>query len=220
MIHRWRDISRAPESPGIYAWYFSPEITTFDMEKTIEQVLRAVQEERESDAFSVVSEFLEQSLFRHLREDPYSAVVRGPLKPTFVGELTHQATISSSLVQRIVANPNRLRTIKNVVEQSAPEFSSPLYIGMASNLRNRLTRHKAMIESPIDASDLSPPDETSDAESHQLLRDRNFAERIQSRKIPPTRLFVATKIVDDNEGEYVDVENLLNRLHFPLLGRN
>ena len=220
MLYRWREIRRAPLEAGVYAWYMSPEITTFDLETTIDNVKVAREEGRDSDAVESVRQLLDQALFRYLREDPYTARLSGPLKPTFVGQLTHESAISPSLLKRIVENPERLRVIKRIVESSAPSFSSPLYIGMASNLRTRLLRHRTLIEAPSESRRIFVEDGDSDPEVQQLFRDRSFAERIQTRKIPPSRLFVVTEIVDGDDGTFLDIENLLNRLHFPLLGRN
>ena len=79
-----------------------------------------------------------------------------------------------------------------------------------------------LIETPAESRRalVGDADGDGDPEFQQLVRDRSFAERIQARKIPPARLFVVTEIVEGDTGAFLDIENVLNRLHFPLLGRN
>jgi len=218
MRFQWRDIPRTPDEPGIYGWYYVPEITTADLESTVQRVLEANDDGKHEEAREVVHLFLSHALFRYFQEDPYTAKLHGPLKPTFIGQLEHHLALSDTLIRRIAEHPDRLRHIKEVVEQSAPAFSSPLYIGMASNLRTRLMRHKRMIE----ASDLPLAfnTEAGSEDTDHLTRDRTFAERVRSRRIPPTRLFAMTQVIANAEDSCVDVENILNRLYFPLLGRN
>ena len=40
------------------------------------------------------------------------------------------------------------------------------------------------------------------------------------RNILPAQLFVVINIIKDNGKRYIDLENILNRIHYPLLGRN
>ncbi len=220
MYYRWREIGNVPTAAGIYAWYMSPEITNSDIDSTIALIEQCRSEGRDSEALDSARQLLDKALFRYMKEDPYTARLSGPLKPTFVGELTHESAISDGLLRRVVANPARLRMIKRIVEGSAPDFSSPLYIGAASNLRTRLLRHKNLIEAADEPSCLVFEDAENDADEHQFCRDKTFAERIRIRRIPPSRLFVVTQAVDGDIATHIDIENILNRLHFPLLGRN
>ena len=207
--HFWADISDASDEPGVYAWYYNPEITDFDLDKTIQLAQKATTSE---EAEKIIRDTLEERLFRYFREEPYTASISGPLKPAYVGSLEHKSGISSSLVSRIAANPERLRNIRDTLTQSAPLFASPLYIGMASKLRRRLSRHKALIE---EFRSLVPRDINEDVES-----DAGFALQVAKRKIPPERLFVVTCSMPSSDGTQVDIENILNRIYYPILGRN
>ena len=219
MIYWWTETSNIPHKPGVYAWYYSPEITEFDLE----QIIRKINNFREigdtDAAFMAVHNFLHDYLFRYFQEEPYQATLKGALKPKYEGYVEHTPELSEDLVKRVIEQPERLMTMKQVLEKSAPNFASPIYIGMSENLRDRIKRHKKLIEkycSQFPNSNIQL--KSTDKESEN--RDRSFAMRICSRNIPPTRLFVAINILEDIGKRYVDIENILNRIHYPLLGRN
>jgi hypothetical protein len=206
--HLWADLGNAPEAPGVYAWYYSPEITDFDLERTIEAVRSA---HDRAEAERVIRAMLDGRLFHYFREEPYSATIAGPLKPAYTGSLDHDVAASASLVSRLASEPERLRTIRNVLALSAPMFTSPLYIGMATVLKSRLARHKELIER---FRSVVPRDGVS------RNSDAGFAWQVAKRRIPPERLLVFTCSTTSDDGTAVDVENILNRICYPILGRN
>jgi hypothetical protein len=207
--HLWADLANAPDEPGVYAWYYSPEITDFDLERTIEGVRTSSDK---AEAERMIRSMLDERLFHYFREEPYTAALSGPLKPAYVGSLEHDSVASGSLVSRLAADPERLRTIRNVLALSAPMFASPLYIGMATILKSRLAKHKELIER---FRSVVPRD-------GQIARnsDAGFAWQVAKRKIPPERLFVFTCSTSSDDGTAVDIENILNRICYPILGRN
>ena len=85
---------------------------------------------------------------------------------------------------------------------------------MSLNLKDRLLTHKKLIEKYREES--PSPINLDDA----LIKEKNFAMRVNNRKLAPTRLFVVTKTIKGDEKQYVDVENILNRIYYPILGRN
>lgn len=210
--HLWLDLASAPASAGIYAWYYQPAITDFDLNKAI-ATIAALRDTNRAGAEMAAREMLHDRLFRYFREDSYQAVVEGPLKPTYRGALEHTFEVSSGLISRIVDQPERLRSIRDILKGSAPIFASPLYIGMSSNLRTRLSTHKTLIEKYrlMRLKEVQQPRES----------DAGFAWQVAKREISPDRLFVYTCQTDsDDEDLAVDVENILNRLYYPILGRN
>lgn len=207
--HLWADLANAPDGPGVYAWYYSPEITDFDLNRTIEEARSAPDR---AEAERVIRAMLDGRLFHYFREEPYAAAISGPLKPTYVGSLEHDTAASASLVSRLAADPDRLRAIRDVLALSAPMFASPLYIGMATILRSRLARHKELIER---FRSMVPRDGQVSRSS-----DAGFAWQVAKRKIPPERLFVFTCSTESDDGTAVDIENILNRICYPILGRN
>lgn len=210
--YSWREIDDVPGGAGVYAWYYKPEITTFDLDRIISEVTALKASEGTAAAKDAVRAFLDESVFRYFREQPYETQLRGPLKPRYEGHIEHVPTLSESLLERVVEEPARLVTVRKVLEASAPDFASPIYIGMSERLRKRLKRHKLLIEKYGEL----PESDSAEGEH----RDQSFAREIRSRNIPPSRLFVVATVVDGPPRAYVDVENILNRIHYPLLGRN
>ncbi len=194
------------------------ELTKLDVDSIIERASSLIEQGRRSDARDAIEDFLEHFVFRYFVESPYQAIVRGPLKPTYQGQLHHSPSVSSALIERLLNDPKRLRTIKNVLETSAPDFASPIYIGMSENLGRRLMHHRKLIGKFRDTlSDVALP---QDSELQSDQRDQSFARQIAERRINPQRLFVMIRQIDADSNQSVDLENILNRIHHPLLGRN
>jgi hypothetical protein len=211
-IFSWHEIGDVPAEPGVYAWYYTPEITAFDLERLIAQIVTLKEQGATAAAKEAVRAFLDETIFSYFREQPYTAHLRAPLKPRYEGRIEHTPTMSESLLDRLVENPTRLATIREVLEASAPDFASPLYIGMSERLRTRLGQHKALIERYGEMPSIGLTEEDQ--------RDQSFAREVRARSIPPPRLFVVVRTIPGPAGAYVDIENILNRIHYPLLGRN
>lgn len=209
--YEWAEIVDVPNRPGIYAWYYRPELTRFDLEKTINEIQSNRKNGNEVEGKKAIQTFLQERIFQYFQEAPYQVIVKGQLKPSYQGQLHHRPSPTDALIDRIIENPDRLRTIKEVLETSSPELASPLYIGMSANLGQRLKQHRRLIEKYRDNNS-----ETYRGES----RAHNFASQICQRNIVPTRLFVVVRIINELGNRYVDIENILNRIHYPLLGRN
>ncbi|KAF3886514.1 hypothetical protein AB0758_08515 [Tolypothrix bouteillei VB521301_2] len=220
MLYRWTEISKVPQKPGVYAWYYSPEITDYDLSKAIDDIKKMKQLGEVNLASEVVEKFLYNSIFQYFREEPYQAFLRGPLKPKYQGCLEHKPILSETLVSRIIEEPERLITVKDVVEKSAPNFASPIYIGMAERLGVRLKQHKKLIEKYRSQVEVSEINQNSFSTEDTEKSDNSFALQICRRNITPSRLFVVINILGDLKKKYVDIENILNRIHYPLLGRN
>lgn len=210
--HLWADLTSAPTAPGIYAWYYSPQITDYDLENAIKGLTEKSKVSR-AEAERSAKTLLDERIFKQFREEPYRAVVEGPLKPTYNGVLEQTSEVSAGLVSRLVEDPERLRFLRDILNQSAPMFASPLYIGMSVNLRVRLGRHKSLIEKYRGT--------VARETIGQRSSDAGFAWQVAKRQIPPDRLFVFTCIIgSEDENTAIDIENVLNRLYYPILGRN
>ncbi|BCO09223.1 hypothetical protein GF1_15990 [Desulfolithobacter dissulfuricans] len=215
----WTEIHEIPNGPGIYAWYYAPEITNFDLEQTIKLVRKKKEDGYDIDAKKEIEEFLEKFIFNYFVEEPYLVSIKGPLKPEFSGKINHKQRLSEALILRIVENPIRLKTIKDIIEKSAPDFASPIYIGMSENIRQRVTKHKRLIEKYFSENNLVGLKQITGVGTKDV-RDHNFAWQIKKRAIPPSRLFVTIKQIAGEDRPYIDIENILNRIQYPLLGRN
>ncbi len=126
--------------------------------------------------------------------------------------------MSTKLIKRLLDDPERLHTVKAVLETSAPDFASPIYIGMSKKLGNRLKHHRKLIGDYRARRPEKPVTPVSELSKDQ--RDQSFARQIAEREINPQRLFVMIRLIDAGANHYVDLENILNRIHYPLLGRN
>lgn len=212
-VHRygWRELSTAPDESGVYAWYAKLLISSADLNDFKDNVYRLNADGEDPRAY--VTESLERLIFRRYHEDNYQVTVSGPLKPRYVGEAAHQTSLSQSLVERLCLDPTRLGIIAETLSVAAPAFTAPLYIGMATSLRERLMKHKTLIEKLRDAKSRKATDEMIDG-------DAGFARQVVARQFDPTNLFVHVRLVKSISNEHVDIENVLNRINFPIFGRN
>ena len=128
----WSEIDLAPETPGVYAWYSRLVISKADIDAVIKRIHEA-KRQGEVQARTAVEDALDRFIFSPYRETPYQVALRGQLKPKFSGEVTHEPSKSESLVGRLASNPERFRTVADVLKTAAPWFTAPLYIGMAIN---------------------------------------------------------------------------------------
>lgn len=217
----WKEINAVPQdTAGVYAWYFSPEIPEYDIDFLVDSLERMMNSPTEQ-RHQLVRDFLDQHIFRFFLETPFRVELMGPLKPAYSGTASHKTAISQGLVERLAQDPSRFRTIKSVLLNTVPFLASPLYIGMAKDIGRRLRQHKRLIEAYRD-NRLNRPQISSFSEN-ETERDHGFAKEIAERAIPPSRLIVAVIGLPNSANcldEHVDIENILNRIHFPLFGRN
>lgn len=213
----WSSVSTVAPKAGVYAWYYSPVLSMHD----VNSIIARVEDSKrigDGQAAGHISDFLDKHVYRRFAESPYSVRISGALKATFAGTANHEPTQSDSLLQRLCENPERLLVIREVLRSSAPELSCPLYIGMAKNLQNRLAGHQRLIEQyRVRELNMQLTDEMI---SKNEERDHSFASEVAVRGIPPSQLFVCVNYIESADHNYVDVENILNRIFFPIFGRN
>ena len=207
----YSDLSIAPQTSGVYAWYSSLRIGARDLHD-FEQTVIEIRDDR-AKAVVYVEERLNSLLFKKYREDDYQIVLQGALKPKYEGDARHVPRPSTNLVERLIDDPSRLKIVAEAIGTAAPYFTAPLYIGMAKNLRERLGRHKQLIETLYDSLRSRNGIEIKD-------NDAGFARQIVARGFDPMTLFVYVHEVDVKTNEQVDVESILNRINFPIFGRN
>lgn len=206
----WSEIDLAPETPGVYAWYSRLVISKADIDGIITSV-QIARQESEAKARLEVENALDRFIFSPYRETPYQVSLRGQLKPKFSGQVLHEPSKSDLLIGRLASNPERLRTVAEVLKSAAPWFTAPLYIGMAINLRSRLKQHRNKIVELRDLQGIASIDDAAEA---------GFANQVVARNFDPTNLFVHIAEVDVDTGEHNDLENILNRINYPIFGRN
>lgn len=216
-IFRFHQVDDAPQKSGVYAWYCRYELPQRDTDELI-QALKATgtpEEKRE-----MVKAFLRRRVFSYFAEAPYSVSIYGPLKPRYEGEIPHVLSISDSLADRIVKNPERIMVLAQVLRTSIPHFASPLYIGSAKSLRDRLKTHVRLMRR-LREGEFAANNLTSIQLTEEERADHTFAyEAIIQRRFDFNDLWVSVMPMDIPHEYTVDIENVLNRINFPLCGRN
>lgn len=193
---------------GVYAWYYDVSLGLKDIELLL---LKLSSTDTVSVKKALLTEFLDKRIFSYFKESAYSARIDGKLMPSFAGVLKHVDQVSDSLVLKLIEQPNVIYEIKEHFNSITSDFMSPIYIGMADNLNIRLCKHKALIEKF--KRDSITFDNFSD-------RDESFAARVVSRGMIETRLKVNIKYIESENNIHNLMENILNRMNYPVLGRN
>jgi hypothetical protein len=216
----FHELEQAPPRPGVYSWYHRLELSDHDIAVCIETVKTGTA----SDRAMIVRDFFETHVFNYYREAPYDVRVTAPLKPTYEGSLKHMREMSESLIERIVERPERLKSIKPLLSASVPTFASPIYIGVAANLRKRLLTHKAFIqrysESRVHEALEAEPSPDEDEQEDARVAHSFAAEVCLQRGFASYNLFVWVLECSVDSDVRIDVENILNRINYPLCGRN
>jgi hypothetical protein len=215
-LYLWQELDEIPATRGIYAWYYRHTFYKADIEvllAELEQIGPATDGSREAK----VEAFLQYFLFNFFLEEPYHVSIRGALKPTYEGVAEHVAAITAGLVERICADPTRLWHLQAVLDSTVPEFAAPVYIGLSSDMRKRIRRHQSLMQKykQVEGRDLR--DEAVTAEEQ---RDHSFARAVIRRGFLLHRLEVSVRVISAPGDIYLDAENILNRIYFPLCGRN
>lgn len=213
------NITSVPEHKGVYAWYLKPQLSRYDINKLISKI-----ENDAAAADKLVEDFLSKYIFSPLKETPYKVTIDGKLKPKYTGEAIYENPSSSGLISRLSKDPSLLFHIKKVFESLEHDFLSPIYIGMAKNLRVRLSKHVNLMKHlrETEASlQYEPSSSYNFAHIEEAMLDHKFAhEVIVQRKLNINDLEVHIMKLEVEEDIQVDVENILNRLNYPLCGRN
>ncbi|MBA4026704.1 MAG: hypothetical protein C0473_00530 [Cyanobacteria bacterium DS3.002] len=214
--YRLRELSEVPSTAGVYAWYYQIELSDHDILQCTNSLQAAPLNEREG----ILRDFLHEKLFQFYLEAPYTVEMSGQMKPNFCGTAFHRPRISDDLVTRLCEQPERLSQLKGLLCSTVPFFASPIYIGVALNLRKRLQRHKYLIHkySPSGEYDVYSPEQTGEPDE---VADHSFAMEItQTRNFITEFLVAFTMTFEVGQNLHVDLENILNRINYPLCGRN
>ncbi len=207
---RFDEVSQAPNEPGVYAWYHQIQLNSGDIAKFRQRLQdRSVTERRE-----LAGEFLMEHIFGPYREADYDVAIRGKLKPEYHGNVEHRPRLSESLFSAIADGGHALDELRGVLSRTVPFFASPIYIGLASRLRHRLTTHRRLINLYRETRHSEP--EQTDSEDHSFAY-----EAVCVRRLLPSELIVyAMPLTSVSEQVVGAAEYILNRINYPLCGRN
>lgn len=220
----------APTTPGIYAWYGKIDIGLADIKKDIsddghdygitrliDALIRHTTLYKEPDLNANIS-----SRFQHTWTGTLSASPESDVADALSGKDKFQMKFSAYDALKKESQRTRL---SQLLERATPYISSPIYIGVATNLRTRLKEHihdLRKVSEHID--DPQYRDRIYDALKNKKTRDI-FAIRAVCAGFTPDTL-EAFAIPLDSPGSVDEARNLaeiaefmLNRWHRPLLGR-
>ncbi|MCT6736150.1 MULTISPECIES: GIY-YIG nuclease family protein [Rhodococcus] len=227
------DVGSAPAAPGIYAWYASFRASPQDWLT------------RPHDGQDAATD----GFFQLLRE---YAGYHEPLPITLKGSATYGGAWSGELeldhgIQTMIRNngdapmevrtekdrdaladtvnsPEGRRILASVLGQATPVFSSPLYIGITENLRQRLEKHRKDYTHGMEYLSEHPGEE-----KELQAKANGFGLRAAARGIAMENLEVwVIDLNNDENRETTDkelketarsAEWLLHRLFSPVLGR-
>lgn len=225
------DVSQAPESPGLYAWYVTFRAGPHDWK---------FRPSPQGDQAIVGFLNLLRKYAGYYEPHPLVLSARGAYGAKWAGrlELTHPLRAQSEddptdkedplddlpqLAKALDAEEHR-RILAMILQKATPAFSAPLYIGVAENLRQRLSQHQQDFARTQEWLQEHP----EDAEIVKT-RGKSFGQRAAARNIAMEHLeaWIIELSAEEDDGitkkslrsTAESAEWLLQRLYSPILGR-
>lgn len=218
------ELDGAPPGPGIYAWYVDFPAGPADWEP------RIVDGADESVAATGAA-LLDFAGYLRPRSIPLSGVAdydmawTGQLNPDYLDETLRTALAGddsglAGLIE-VMHTPLERRALGEALRASIPVFSSPLYIGVAQELNDRLSQHKRDYERAHAFLATGPENR------EQLLASPKFGVRLAASAIPVDHLSAYTLEIGSGTAMAPArrravahlTERLLQRAFRPLYGR-
>lgn len=220
------ELEEIPTSPGLYAWYAVPVAGPLDW-----------QPEHDDDGNDLGSQNFGSFLAKHthrLRSPTLAVQAKGHLWAAWSGSLTEAGTQTlaehldqlggpeaqgpGAKLKWALHNSDARQVLASVLVAASPRLSSPIYIGVAKNLRERLGTH---IDNFNAAAELLGTDAALPSE----LRNK-FGGRVAEAGLALDDLRIAALPVPEFAGlSDIDLRNIaeaaefvLNRWHHPLFG--
>ncbi|MFG2956392.1 hypothetical protein ACGF5O_22045 [Streptomyces sp. NPDC048291] len=232
-------VDQAPDTPGLYAWYVSFRAGPHDWK------LRAGKNGDEAtegflNLLRKYAGYYEPLPINLSGRGSYGARWQGeialdsplgppdgPDAPTSVDaedDTEAEAVLRLEKLMGSLDTENRRRVMSTILTQAIPVFSSPLYIGVAENLKQRLIQHRQKFTRAHDYLREHPQD--ADA---VRAHGRSFGERAAARNIAMEHLEAWVIDLGDEQNDEItkkqlrntaeSAEWLLHRLYSPILGR-
>lgn len=222
------EIDFTPKRPGIYAWYAVPIAGPLDWGEDFD-------DEGIDQGGKKFSAFLADHT-RMLHHPPVTVGVIWNLWAEWSGTLPESGTQalasavelvgsldpgrkSSATLGSVLTNSTKREHLARVLVQASPRLSSPIYIGIAKNLFDRIHTHFANIEEATEYL-------VTGEDPWQYMKD-GFGVRAAAAKLSPASLRFSVLPIPELEGLDDDdlrsvagaAEYVLNRWHHPILGR-
>lgn len=228
------EIDEVSTGPGLYAWYnlFAPGPPLWKPQLQGKKDLAPTR--------------LRQALQRHTGRHsthPLELEARGPFNTRWSGMLANtsderwqqqlgtepndddelNSELSLPFLQQALHNPGGREVLVRTLEAATPVFASPLYIGVAANLRTRLRQHKNQLYHSQNSGGI--PTSDNDQPSEELTFAKRVAEKgfmLDDLRVYTLRLesFTSSELSTSLLRSTAEAaEWLLNRWHKPLLGR-
>ncbi|MFK0153674.1 hypothetical protein ACIQVK_16590 [Streptomyces sp. NPDC090493] len=225
------DVDQAPETPGLYAWYVSFRAGPHDWkmkpspegDQAIEGFLRLLRK---------YAGYYEPLPIALRGRGSYGAVWEGELQLDTPlhdpDEASNDTAVEEDkrleILMDSLDSEERRRVMATILEIASPVFSSPLYIGVAENLRERLRTHRRDFTKAYDWLREHP----EDAETVRA-KGRTFGARAAARNMAMGHLEAWVIDLGDQADDAVTIKHLrntaesaewlLHRLYAPILGR-
>lgn len=230
------DVDEAPDSPGLYAWYGTLKVGPQDWEMKLSG--------GDDLGHRACRTLLQKHTTRHA-SPPLALEGRGAFATVWKGDLRDMTaeTLSAILaqeaaasedtpgeqypsqLQEVLGSPRTREILLKVLQIATPILAAPVYIGVATSLRNRLKQHTELLYKLSKHVDKNP-----DARREmQKLQKTYFASRAVSMGFNPDSLTVWTLNLssvypkkEDQDALRMIAESaewLLNRWYRPMLGR-
>ena len=187
----YRNLEKVKEKPGIYAWYL-------DYNPSINPL--------DFQDFFSIKEF--------------EVRMTGNFKENYIG------TIESELKNESNSKKSQINQI--LLSNAVRAFNVPIYIGISETLRSRLRTHKDKLESKLAENSNSNSINFESIKIDTDIESSAFATRISKKlkkhNISASNLRVNVVYFDNtqqyNKQQLFLIENYLNRLFYPILGKN
>lgn len=177
-------LDRAPAEPGIYAWYARIALSESDWRPRLQKGVDAAG----GDLIAALNDYV-----RMHQPGPITLRGQASYHLPWTGEIRQQGVSDEGRsasgtrldlhVADVADDPEARQLLSALLRAAPPVFASPLYIGVATNLRQRLAEHKRSFEAASAVIRQNP--EQASLLQHQ---GKDLGARLAGAGIPLERL--------------------------------
>jgi len=216
-------IDEAPKSPGLYCWLASPAFQTIrdhtEAFRTDQELLRYIT----SEFHDLIEASIPQDLDATVSA-PFGTIWNGLLK---TGISARKGLSPKTKTEESCLKKSDILFLSELLRASFPIFWTPLYTGVAINLRTRLQNHQRAYGAEL-AGDENAINSTGAALDDEDIQARHLAQRLRKCGYKPEQLSI---ILLPIEGIKTPVEltrirkiaeaaeSWLNHFNLPRLGK-